>query len=137
MRRALREYMNTGDRAAGRRTLGRNARAVGGTRASASHARAARTGGAALSALASVAQANGAAVVVTGFEIGTLAGRRIMPSVIAAVVSKLPPLTGVCMTPARSIPHDRRIRFVVIAGCPRRSIAGRNFALASMIALAF
>ena len=83
--------MGTGDRAAGRRALGRYARAMGGTRASARHARAARTGGAALSALASVAQANGAAVVVAGFDLGTLAGRPLEEAITTIVDQFCPP----------------------------------------------
>lgn len=91
VRRALREYMGTGDRAAGRSALGRYARAMGGTRASARHARAARTGGAALSALASIAQANGAAMIVAGFDLGTLAGRPLEEAIIAIVDEFCPP----------------------------------------------
>lgn len=91
MRRALREYMSTGDRAAGRNALGRYARAMGGTRASARHARAARTGSAALSALASVAQANGAAVVIDGFDLGTLAGRPLEEAIGTIVDQFCPP----------------------------------------------
>ncbi len=91
VRRARREYMGTGERAAGRRALGRYARAMGGTRASARHARAARTGGAALSALASVAQANGAAVVVAGFDLGTLAGRPLEEAITTIVDQFCPP----------------------------------------------
>jgi hypothetical protein len=85
VRRALREYMGSGDRAVGRSALGRYARAMGGTRASARHARAARTGGAALSALASIAQANGAAVAVVGFDLATLAGRPLEDAITAIV----------------------------------------------------
>ena len=91
VRRALREYMGTGDRAAGRRALGRYARVMGGPLASARHARAARTGGAALSALASVARANGAAVVVDGFDLGTLAGRPLEEAITTIVDQFCPP----------------------------------------------
>jgi hypothetical protein len=83
--------MGTGDRAAGRNALGRYARAMGGARASARHARAARTGGAALSALASVAQANGAAVVIDGFDLGTLAGRPLEEAISTIVDVFCPP----------------------------------------------
>lgn len=91
MRRALKEYMGTGDRAAGRRALASYARAMGGARASARHARAARTGGAALSALASAAQANGAAAVVAGFDLGTLAGRPLEEAITTIVDTFCPP----------------------------------------------
>ncbi|MDZ4366978.1 MAG: hypothetical protein U0987_08140 [Afipia sp.] len=64
---------------------------MGGTRASARHARAARTGGAALSALASVAQANGAAVVVAGFDLGTLGGRPLEDAITSIVDQFCPP----------------------------------------------
>lgn len=91
VRRALRDYMGTGDPSAGRRALGRYARAMGGRRASARHARAARTGGAALSALASVARANGAPVVVAGFDLGTLAGRPLEEAIATIVDRFCPP----------------------------------------------
>lgn len=77
--------MTTGDRAAGRRALGLYARAMGGARASARHARAARTGGAALSALATIAQGNGAAVIVAGFDLGTLAGQPLEDAITTIV----------------------------------------------------
>lgn len=77
--------MTTGDRAAGRRALGLYARAMGGARASARHARAARTGGAALSALATIAQGNGAAVIVAGFDLGTLAGQPLENAITTIV----------------------------------------------------
>lgn len=77
--------MTTGDRAAGRRALGLYARAMGGARASARHARAARTGGAALSALATIAQGNGAAVIVAGFDLGKLAGQPLEDAITTIV----------------------------------------------------
>lgn len=64
---------------------------MGGSRASARHARAARTGGAALSALASVARASGAPVVVVGFDLGTLAGRPLEEAIAAIVDEFCPP----------------------------------------------
>jgi hypothetical protein len=83
--------METGDRAAGRQALGRYARAMGGRGASARHARAVRTGGAALSALASVARAGGVAVVVDGFDLGMLAGRPLEEAISAIVDRFCPP----------------------------------------------
>lgn len=83
--------MSTGDRSAGRSALGRYARAMGGAQAVARHARATRTGGAALSALASVAQANGAAVVVAGFDLGTLAGLPLEEAITTIVDQFCPP----------------------------------------------
>lgn len=91
VRRALRDYMGSGDPATGRRALGRYARAMGGRRAVARHARAARTGGAALSALASIARANGAPVVVDGFDLGTLAGRPLGDAIAEIVDRFCPP----------------------------------------------
>lgn len=91
VRRALRDYMGTGDPVAGRRALGRYARVMGGQRASARHARAARTGGAVLSALASVARANGAPVFVAGFDLGTLAGRPLEEAIATIVDRYCPP----------------------------------------------
>lgn len=91
VRRALRDYMGTGDARTGRKALGRYARTMGGRGASARHARAARTGGAALSALASVAGANGAPVVVNGFDLGTLAGRPLEEAIATIVDQFCPP----------------------------------------------
>ena len=91
VRRALRTYMETGDRAVGRRALGRYARALGGGRGSARHARAARSGGSAIAALAAVARAGGAPVVVDGFDLGALAGLPLEDAIGAIVDRFCPP----------------------------------------------
>lgn len=82
--------MNTGDVAAGRSALGRYSRAMGGSQASARHARAARTGGAALSALASGAQPR-ATPPIAEFDLGTLSGRPLEHAIGAIVDEFCPP----------------------------------------------
>lgn len=91
VRRALRKYMNSGDVAAGRIALGRYSRAMGGARASARHARAARTGGAALSALASAAQPRSALTPIAEFDLGTLTGRPLEDAIATIVDEFCPP----------------------------------------------
>jgi hypothetical protein len=86
-RRALRDYMGTGDVARGRTALGRYARAVGGGGASARHARAARTGGAAIGGFAAAARGQPGA---DGFDLGQLAGLP-MEAAIDAIVDRFCP----------------------------------------------
>lgn len=75
--------------ASGRQALGSYARAVGGRKGAARHARAARTGAPALAALAAMAR-TGAGVVVDGFDFGALAGQPV-DDAIAAIVDRFCP----------------------------------------------
>lgn len=86
-RRALRDYLNTGDRAKGRTALGRYARSMGGGGAAARHARAIRTGSAAIGAFASAGRGQPAA---DGFDLGQLAGRPLEEA-IGAIVDRFCP----------------------------------------------
>jgi hypothetical protein len=90
-RRLLRDFMQTGDRNTARRALGEYARSMGGRKASASYARAARTGGNAIAGLATVARSGGAQLVVNGFDLGALAGQPLDTAIMAIVDQFCPP----------------------------------------------
>lgn len=89
VRRALRNYLGTGDVASGRTAIGRYARAMGGRGATARHARAARTGGAAISSFA--AAARGQLVGPDGFDLGQLTGLSMEAAVDTIVDHFCPP----------------------------------------------
>jgi hypothetical protein len=81
--------MGSGDVGRGRTAIGRYARAVGGAGASARHARAARTGGAAIGGFASAARGQQAAA--DGFDLGQLAGLPMEQAIDAIVDRFCPP----------------------------------------------
>lgn len=91
MKRALRDYLRTGDLGHGRQALARYARAVGGGGGSARHARAARSGAGAISALAAAARAAGNPGAIDGFDLSALTGRPLEDAIGAIVDRFCPP----------------------------------------------
>lgn len=91
MRRALKRYMTSGDRADARRALGHFSRgsAGGGAPGAQRLSRAARVGGGAISALSQAA--SGQNTAPNGFDLGTLSGLPVAQAVDAIVDSFCPP----------------------------------------------